>query len=173
MDLTLFVPQIEYTPLNVEQPEARLLKLHPTSDVSEHFRCDLEIHTLLPLPPFLAIGKARGYRNVEEAIKIVHAGTRNALVISAALNDSYDIYKPGLRSQHTFGFAMLVCSDSIARNSKDTGHDNLVTRFTQQRPLSSTRTMSTIGFSKMDTLRESSLQETVGGRKNVMGDRMK
>lgn len=27
------VPQIEYTPLDVEQPEARLLKLHPTSDV--------------------------------------------------------------------------------------------------------------------------------------------
>jgi hypothetical protein len=79
------VPQIEYTPLNVEQPEARLLKLHPMSDVSEHVLCDLEIHTVSRLPPFLAIENARGYRNVEEAIEIVHAGTRNALIISAAL----------------------------------------------------------------------------------------
>ena len=79
------VPQIEYTPLNVEQPEARLLKLHPTSDVSEQVRCDLEIHTVSRLPPFLAIEIARGYRNVEEAIEIVHAGFRNALIISAAL----------------------------------------------------------------------------------------
>jgi hypothetical protein len=79
------VPQIEYTPLDVEQPEARLLKLHPTSDVSEHVRCDLEIHSVSQLPPFVAVENARGFRKVEEAIKIVHAGTRNALIISAAL----------------------------------------------------------------------------------------
>jgi hypothetical protein len=60
-------------PLNVEQPQAPLFKL------------DLEIHTVSRLPPFLAIENARGYRNVEKAIEIVHAGTRNALITSAAL----------------------------------------------------------------------------------------
>lgn len=37
------------------------------------------------LPPFIAVQNARGYRKIEEAIEVVHAGTRHALLMSAAL----------------------------------------------------------------------------------------
>ena len=79
------VPRLEYTPMNNEQSEARMLRLHPTSDVSQHVRCELKFHSLSRMPPFIAIQNARGYRNIEEAIEVEHAGTRHALVISAAL----------------------------------------------------------------------------------------
>jgi hypothetical protein len=84
-ELDFLVPLMEYTPLQNEQAEVRLLRLHLTSDVSHHVRCDLEIHPLSQLPPFIAIQNARGYRHIEEAIEVVHDGTRHALIISAAL----------------------------------------------------------------------------------------
>lgn len=76
---------IEYTPLNNELAEVRLLRLHPASNVSQHVRYDLQISSLSLMPPFIAIQNTRAYRNVEEAIEIVHADTRHAVVISAAL----------------------------------------------------------------------------------------
>jgi hypothetical protein len=85
MERELLVPKIEYAPLSIEQPEVRLLKLHPSSDVLKHVRCDLAIYPLSQLPPFIAIQNARGYRKIEEAIEVVHDGTRHALLIPAAL----------------------------------------------------------------------------------------
>lgn len=79
------VPQIKYPPLNVEPPEVRLLRLYPTDDVSKHVRCDLEIYPLSQLPSFIAIQNARGCRNIQEAVEVVHVGISHALVITAAL----------------------------------------------------------------------------------------
>lgn len=66
----LAVSRIEYTPLTIERNEARLLVLHPTDDDLKHIRCNLEVHPLTDLPPFIAVQNARGYRSFEEAIEI-------------------------------------------------------------------------------------------------------
>lgn len=79
------VPRIQYSPLIGEQPRVRLLRLHPTNNISENVHCDLEIHDFSQMPPFIAVQNARGYRKIEEAIEVVHGGVRRALIISAAL----------------------------------------------------------------------------------------
>lgn len=77
----LVVPMIKYAPLDTCSHEARLLKLHPTDDASKHVRCNLEVHPVTRLPPFIAIQNARGYRKLEEAIEV----DGKALLISVAL----------------------------------------------------------------------------------------
>ncbi|KAJ4993175.1 hypothetical protein SVAN01_01150 [Stagonosporopsis vannaccii] len=77
----LLVSKIEYTPLDIEQNNVRLLNLHPSDDVSKHIRCDLEFHSLTDLPPFIAVQNARGYRPFEEAIEV----DGKAQLISVAL----------------------------------------------------------------------------------------
>ena len=77
----LDVPELEYTPLNTHTHEARLLRLHPTDDVTKHVRCNVETYLVTDLPPFIAIQNARGYRRLEEAIEV----DGRALLISAAL----------------------------------------------------------------------------------------
>lgn len=77
----LVVSKLEYTPLNTHTHEARLLRLHPTDDVTKHVRCNVETYLVTDLPPFIAIKNARGYRKFEEAIEV----DGQALLISVAL----------------------------------------------------------------------------------------
>ena len=77
----LIIPVIDYTPLSTDFHQARLLRLHPTDDVSKHICCNLEVHPLTSLPPFIAVQNARGYRDFEEAIEI----NGKARLISVAL----------------------------------------------------------------------------------------
>lgn len=78
-DLTVSV--IEFSPLKIDPPEVRLLRLHPTNNVAEHVRCELETHPLANLPLFIAIKNARGYRKLQDAIEI----DGQALIIPCAL----------------------------------------------------------------------------------------
>jgi hypothetical protein len=77
----LTVPRYEFIPLNTDLKEARLLRLHPTDDLTAHVRCNLETHSLTDLPYFVAINNARGYRNIQEAIEV----DGQALLTSVAL----------------------------------------------------------------------------------------
>jgi hypothetical protein len=78
----LVVPKYVYVPLNTEPQGVRLLKLHPTNELADHVRCNLEVYSLTGIiPPFVAVKNARGYRNIEQAIEV----DGQALLISAAL----------------------------------------------------------------------------------------
>lgn len=77
----LTVPRFEYTPLDSQSDEARLLVMHPAENSAKHVRCDVETHPLSNLPPFVAIKNARGYRETSDVIE----ANGQALIISIAL----------------------------------------------------------------------------------------
>ncbi|UPX17590.1 uncharacterized protein EKO05_0007934 [Ascochyta rabiei] len=72
---------LEFTPLNTSPHEARLLRLYPTDDVTEHVRCDFKTFALTNMPLFVAIENARGYRKFLELVEV----EGRALFISCAL----------------------------------------------------------------------------------------
>ncbi|KAH5610309.1 hypothetical protein HBI26_024640 [Parastagonospora nodorum] len=77
----LTVPEYDFTPLNTDPKQARLLRLHPATDLTAHVCCNLEVYDLTELPSFTAIKNARGYRNIKEAIE----ADGRALFVSIAL----------------------------------------------------------------------------------------
>lgn len=77
----LTVPEYDFTPLNTDPKQVRLLRLHPATDPTTHVHCNLEIYGLTELPSFVAIHNARGYRNIKEPIEV----DGRVLFISVAL----------------------------------------------------------------------------------------